>query len=106
MIESHWFTLFGSAGVLTLTWLFIEKNLAFSTILASALWFIVAYTGGDLTRYTDSGTEIAVSAPELQYVALALGLASLLARLLYSFGEYPPNTQEADGSQPATPAAD
>jgi hypothetical protein len=105
VIEAHWFTLFASAGVLTLAWLFIEKNLAFSTILAAALWFITAYTGGNLTRY-EGGSAVTVSAPELQYVALALGLASLLARLLYSFGEYPPNTQEADGSQPATPAAD
>lgn len=103
MIESHWFALFAAASVLTLAWLFVESNVAFSTMLAAGLWFLLAYTGGDLTRYSDCCTH-QVAAPELQYVALALGLASLLARFLYSLGEYPPNTQEASGEQQASTA--
>lgn len=99
MIESHWYILFASAGVLTLYWLFHDReNLAFSTFMASGLWFYTAYTGGDLTRITESGTEVAVSAPELQYVALALGLLSLLARVLYWFDEYPPREEAAGGT--------
>lgn len=106
MIETHWYVLFACAGVLTLAWLFLDRNIAFSTILAAGLWFYAAYSGGDLTRITESGTEVAVSAPELQYVALAFGLASLLARFLYSFGEYPPRVHnDVEGSQqPATPS--
>jgi lysylphosphatidylglycerol synthetase-like protein (DUF2156 family) len=106
VIAQQWYVLFASASILTLAWLFLEKNLAFSTILAAALWFVTAYTGGDLTRITDSGTQVSVSAPELQYVALALGLASLLARFLYSMGEYPPRVHnDVEGSQqPASPS--
>lgn len=106
MIAQQWYLLFACASVLTLAWLFVEQNVAFSTILAAALWFITAYTGGDLTRITDSGTEVATAAPELQYVALALGLVSLLARFLYSFGEYPPRVHnDVEGSQqPASPS--
>lgn len=105
MIESHWFALVVGASVLTLGWLYIRENVALTTLLASALWFYAAYSGGDLRRITESGSEVAVGAPELQYVALALALLSLLARVLYWFGEYPPNEQvAAEGSPSAEPA--
>jgi hypothetical protein len=106
VIAQQWYVLFAGASILTLAWLFLERNLAFSTLLSGALWFVTAYTGGDLTRITNSGTQVSVSAPELQYVALALGLASLLARMLYSFGEYPPRVHnDVEGpQQPASPS--
>jgi hypothetical protein len=108
VIAAHWYVMYASAGVLTLYWLFHDReNLAFSTLMASGLWFYTAFQGGDLTRITQSGTTVATSATELQYVALALGLTSLLARFLYSFGEYPPNTHndtEASGGNTASPA--
>lgn len=103
MIESHYFILVASAGVLTLAWLFLQQNVAFTSIAASALWFYAAYSGGNVVRVTRCCVTD-VSSPQLQYVSLAMGIISLLARLLYSLGEYPPNEQAAGGSQPAEPA--
>lgn len=97
MLQLHWFTLLALASALTAAWLFYPERIGTSSLLASGLWFYAAYTGGDLTMITESGTEVAVSAPELQYVALAFAILSLLARVLYWFGEYPPNVQEATG---------
>jgi hypothetical protein len=103
MLQSHWFVLVALAAVSMGAWLFIPVRIATTSLLASGLWLFAAYTGGDLTQLTDSGTEVAVSAPELQYVALAMGLLSLLARVLYWFDEYPPNEQSAAG-EPADSA--
>lgn len=102
MLEAHWFSLVGGASLLTLAWLFIpsfvppeDARIPTTSLLACAMWFYAGLTGGELSRITETGT-VAVEASALQYVALAFGVLSLLAFLLYQFDEYPPHEPAAN----------
>lgn len=90
MLETHWFALAAFALLMTLSWLFIEKRITTTSALAGATWALAALTGGNLTRITEDGTEIAVSIGSLQYFCTLLALLSFMVLILYRFDEYPP----------------
>lgn len=88
--EFHWFAVGGFSLIMTLAWLFIEKRINTTAMLSAIGWSWMALTGADLTRYTDTGTEISLSAGNLQWLCSALAILSLLVLLLYQFDHYPP----------------
>lgn len=98
MIESHWFALGGFSMLMTLGWLFVEERVTTTAALAAGGWAYMALTADSLVRYTDTGTEIAVSAGSLAYFCTALALLSLLALLLYRFGLYPPQEDDPESA--------
>lgn len=94
MIETHWMLLAGFALSMTLAWLFIERRITTTTILAGVGWSLASLTGGNLTRITNDGTEVAVDVGVLQYVCTFLALLSFMALLLSRFGHYPPTDDD------------
>jgi len=98
MLESHWLLVAGFAMSMTVAWLFLPKRITTTSALAGAAWAYAALTGGQLTRITEDGTEIAVSIGELQYFCTLLAVLSFLALILYRFDAYPPG-----GDDPINP---
>lgn len=100
--ELHWLAVGLFSTAFTFAWLFAERRLTVSTLCAAAGWSWMTVTGGSLTRYTQTGEEIALSTTSLQYLTVALALLSLLALIMHQFGHYPP----ADSSEVPTNVAD
>jgi hypothetical protein len=89
--ELHWLAVGAFSTAFTFAWLFAGERITVTTLFATAGWSWMSVTGGDLTRYTEGGTEIAISSTSLQYLTVALALLSLLALLMHQFGHYPPD---------------
>lgn len=99
VVESHWFAVAAFSMIFTLGWLFVEKRVTTTAMLAAAGWSFCAFTAQSLTRITQTGAEVSVPAGSLAYFCIALALVSLLALVLYRFGLYPPtDDQPANGS--------
>lgn len=98
--ELHWLAVGLFSTLLTLSWLFVERRLVISTLLAGAGWSWMTLTGADLTRYTETGAEIAIDAGELAYLCLALAVVSWLALGLHLWGHYPPRDNNAAEMEP------
>jgi formate hydrogenlyase subunit 3/multisubunit Na+/H+ antiporter MnhD subunit len=97
--ELHWFAVGAFSMFMTAAWLFSDRRITITGLFSAIGWSWMAVTGGDITRYTESGTEIALSVDELQYLCSALALLSFLAVVLYQFDHYPPradNPTEVD----------
>lgn len=94
MLELHWFALTAFAFFMSVAWLFIERRITTTSALAGATWALAAVSGGDLTRITQDGTEVAVEVGVLQYICTLMALLSLLVLILYRFGEYPPGPDD------------
>lgn len=90
VVEAHWFAVGAFATLMTLAWLFIEKRITTTSALSAICWSFMAITGGNLTRYTQTGAEISLDAGVLQYACTALAMLSFLALALYRFDHYPP----------------
>jgi hypothetical protein len=90
MLQTYWLALAAGAFIMTLAWLFVERNTFVTSVLAGALWAYAAYTGGSLDTITESGSTVSAAAPELQYPALALSLLSFFGAVAYWTGHYPP----------------
>jgi len=101
--ELHWLALGGFSMLMTLAWLFVERRITTTTLLAGAGWAYMALTADSLVRYTETGSEISLSAGSLAYFCTGLALLSFLALVLFMFGEYPPGEDDPvkdSGGQP------
>jgi hypothetical protein len=88
--ELHWLAVGVFSLTMTAAWLFAEKRIVVTSLLAGAGWSWMALTGDALTRYTNTGTEIQLQAGPLIYLCLALAVVSFLALGLTIWGHYPP----------------
>jgi len=94
MLETHWFALVGFAFSMSVAWLFIERRITTTSGLAGITWALAALSGGNLTRITNDGTEVAASVDELQYLCTLMAVLSFMVLLLYRFDAYPPNADD------------
>jgi len=94
MLETHWILLVGFAFLMSVAWLFIERRITTTSALAGVTWALAALTGGNLTRITQDGSEVAVSVDELQYICTIMAVLSLMVLILYRFDAYPPNADD------------
>lgn len=85
-----WYAVGAGSLLMTFAWLFVEKRITFTSLFAGIGWGWLALVGGSITKYTESGTEIPLAAPSLQYILGGLAILSFLAGVLYRFGHYPP----------------
>lgn len=93
--EAHWFAVGGFSLVMTLAWLFIERRIFVTSLFATVGWAWMAFTASTVTRYTETGTEIAIDVGAIQQIVLGLAVLSALVPILYSFGHYPPRSDDA-----------
>jgi hypothetical protein len=93
--EAHWFAVGGFSLLMTLAWLFADRRIMVTSLFATAGWAWMGFTASGVTRYTETGTEIALDVGAIQYVVLGLALLSGLVPILYSFGHYPPRSDDA-----------
>lgn len=93
--ETHWFAVGGFSLLMTVGWLFAERRINATAMLAVIGWSWMALTGGSLTRYTETGTEIALDVGALQYLCTLLAILSALVLILRYFGHYPPRDDDA-----------
>jgi hypothetical protein len=94
MQETFWLALGAFSMILTLGWLFVERRITTTAILAGAGWSYMALTADSLTKITQDGTEVATTAGSLGYFCTGLALLSFLALLLRFFGHYPPEDDD------------
>ena len=90
MLELHWLALSALATAFTFAWLFVERRITTTTILAATCWSLLALSGGSLERITETGTRVSADVGYLVWVCTLLAILSMLAGVLYVFGHYPP----------------
>ena len=92
--ESQWLAVGGFASVMTLAWMFADRRITVTGLMAGLSWAWMAMLADDVTKYTDSGTEVSASAGSLAYFCIAMSFLSFLAVVLYQFGQYPPERDD------------
>jgi len=105
--ESLWLAASALATLMTIAWLFVPIRIVLTGLLAGGTWAFVAVSGGSITRYTQTGAEIAIDAGVLQYLATGLAVLSFTAVVMHLFGHYPPDSEgETDPSRVNPDVAD
>jgi len=92
--QVYWFAIAGFALVMTLAYLFIERRITMTGMMAGILWSYAALTGEAVYKITESGEQVSMPVGNIQYLALVLALLSFLAVILYRFGHYPPKDDD------------
>jgi hypothetical protein len=92
--QVYWFAVAGFALLMTLSWLFINRRITMTGVMAGILWSYAALTGDAVYRITETGEQVSMPVGNIQYLTLVLALYSFLAVILYRFGHYPPTDDD------------
>lgn len=95
MLLAGFVLLWATALYATHIWAAREQRIPLMTSVATVAWWALAYAGGRVEIYHETGASSTVSVPTIQYVCLALGILSIGALILWITGNYPPRETEA-----------
>lgn len=94
VVATQWWAIVVFALLMTLAWLFVEKRITTTSMLAGGAWSFAALTGSELVHTTEAGITYTRSAGEIRYFALLLALLSFVVLILYRLGHYPPEEDD------------
>jgi len=94
VIGTQWWAIVVFSFVMTLAWLFVDKRVTTTALLAGAGWSFAVLTGGKLTYTTEAGIRYYNNVGEIRYFALFMALLSFMVLILYRFGHYPPEEDD------------
>lgn len=97
VVAQFWWGVVLFAFTMTAAWLFIEKRVTTTALLAGAGWSFAFFTGVELVHRTETGATYTTSAGTVRYFALFLALLSFVVLILYRFGHYPPEDDQLVG---------
>jgi len=101
MLTQHWLALAQFAAVLTVVYVVYHQHVRITAGLAALSWSVLAATGGQLQTLAHDGSRVDTAVPELQLLAAAAAIISVLVVWLYP-EQYPITDSDLDPNEEST----